>query len=288
MRYAFVRAHRQEFAVTAMCRALRVSRSGFYGWCGREPSRRTRANERLLERIRQIHLASRHNYGTVKTWRALRAVGESCGRNRVARLRRNNGIEAKRMRRFRSTHAGRNGAPPAPNLLNRHFCAAQPDRVWVGDITFIPTHEGWLYLAVMLDLHSRKVVGWAMGEKINQPLITDALMMAIEHRQPACGLIHHTDQGTVYASGAYRAIMHQHGMIASMSRKGNCWDNAVAESFFANLKNELTWHRTFGTRDEARAAIFDYIELFYNRKRSHQTLGYISPVRYEAQHATVS
>ncbi|HVC29390.1 MAG TPA: IS3 family transposase [Gammaproteobacteria bacterium] len=184
--------------------------------------------------------------------------------------------------------AAANSEPPAPNLLNRDFQATQPDRIWVGDVTFIPTCEGVLYLAVLLDLHSRRVVGWAMSAKISQPLVTDALMMAIEHRQPESGLIQHTDQGAIYASHAYRAILQQHGMIPSMSRKGDYYDNAVAESFFGNLKNELTWHRTFRTRDQARGAIFDYIEVFYNRQRLHQTLGYVSPVRYEMQPATVS
>jgi len=288
MRYAFMRAHQAECRVTAMCRALKVSRSGFYGWCSRQPSPRALANAHLLRCIRQIDLASRHTYGAVKTWQALRAAGESCGRHRVARLRQCHGIEANRMRRFRSRYAAANSEPPAPNLLNRDFQASHPDRVWVGDVTFIPTREGVLYLAVLLDLHSRCVVGWAMSQKINQPLVTDALRMAIEHRQPESGLIHHTDQGVIYASRAYRSILQMHGMIPSMSRKGDCYDNAVAESFFGNLKNELTWHRTFRTRDQARSAIFDYIEVFYNRQRLHQTLNYVSPMRYEIQHATVS
>lgn len=284
-----MQAHQNEFRVAAMCRVLKVSRSGFYGWCSREPSARAIANARLLQCIQQIHAASRNNYGAMKTWKALRAAGEKCSRNRVVRLRQSNGIEAKRMRRFRSGNSGKiNVEPPAPNLLSRNFQIDQPDRAWVGDVTFINTREGWLHLAVMIDLHSRKVVGWAMSEKNNQPLITDALLMAIEHRQPTPGIIHHTDQGTIYASVGYRSILKQHGMIASMSRKGDCHDNAVAESFFGSLKNELTWHYTFNTRNEARAAIFDYIEVFYNRQRSHQTLGYISPMRYEEQHAAVS
>ncbi|MGH8398970.1 MAG: IS3 family transposase, partial [Gammaproteobacteria bacterium] len=273
MRYAFVRAHMSEFRVRLMCRVLKVSRSGFYAWCSRPPSRHALANAQLLQRIRQIHLASRQTCGTVKTWKILRTAGETCGRHRVARLRQRHGIEANRMRRFRSRYAAANSAPPAPNLLNRDFQVGQLDRVWVGDVTFIPTREGMLYLAVLLDLHSRRVVGWAMSTKINQPLVSDALRMAIEHRQPMPGLIHHTDQGSIYASSAYRAMLQQYGMTPSMSRKGDCYDNAVAESFFANLKNELTWHRTFRTRDQARSAIFDYIEVFYNRQRLHQTLG---------------
>lgn len=283
MRYHFIQDHRHEFRVSAMCRVLGVSRSGFYGWRTRPVSARAQANIRLLTRIREIHARSRENYGTVKTWRALLATGTFCGRNRVAKLRQAEGIYAKRVRRFRQAYAARNSEPAAPNLLDRHFAVSAPNRVWVGDITFIPTREGWLYLAVLLDLYSRRVVGWAMSEKMNRALVIDALTMAIEHRRPRPGLIHHTDQGIVYGACAYRGILTQHGMTASMSRKGNCYDNAVAESFFSNLKNELTWHCSFRRRDEARAAIFEYIEVFYNRQRLHQTLDYVSPVRYEEQ-----
>src|SRR5438552_2954204 len=208
-------------------------------------SARANANVGLLLRIRQVHAESHENYGALKTWRALRAMGEACGRHRVARLRQRHGIEAKRLRRFRSAYAGRNSEALPANLLRREFSAPAPDRIWAGDITFIATREGWLYLAVLLDLYSRRIVGWAMSEKMNRALVIDALAMAIEHRRPTVGLIHHTDQGLLYATSAYRAIMANHGMIASMSRKGDCYDNAVVESFFSSLKNELTWHRTF-------------------------------------------
>ena len=264
-------------------RVLGVSRSGYYGWRTRPASARAEANARLLQHIRRIHAGSRENYGTVKTWRALTEAGETCGRHRVARLRQTHGIEAKRMRRFRSAYAARNNEAAAPNLLNRDFVASAPDRVWVGDVTFIATREGWLYLAVLIDLYSRRVVGWAMGNQQNRQLVSDALTMAIEHRRPAPGLIHHTDQGVLYGTSAYRAILTRHAMIPSMSRKGDCYDNAVAESFFSNLKNELTWHHDFRYRDEARAAVFAYIEVFYNRQRLHQSLDYLSPVRYEEQ-----
>jgi len=281
MRYQFIHEHAARCRVSSMCRALHVPRSGFYDWCDREPSARDRANTRLLTQIREVHRLSRENYGAVKTWRALNDAGYACGRNRVARLRRAHGIEAKRMRRFRSGYANRQTEGIAPNHLQRNFHAESADRVWVGDGTFIPTREGWLYLAVLVDLYSRKVVGWAMGTQMNRQLVIDALMMAIQQRRPAPGLVHHTDQGVVYATSAYRAVLKENAMVASMSRKGNCHDNAVAESFFGNLKNELTWHQTFETRAQARAAVFDYIELFYNRERMHQTLGYVSPVRYE-------
>lgn len=281
MRYGFIRDHESSYPVTTMCRALGVSRSGYYAWRARPPSARACANARLLTRIREIHARSRENYGALKTWRALLAAGEICGRHRVARLRQAHGIQAKRLRRFRSAYAPRNSEPAPANLLNRQFTAPAPDRVWAGDITFIPTREGWLYLAVLLDLYSRRVVGWAMSATMNRALVIDALTMAIEHRRPRHGLIHHTDQGVLYATSAYRAVLKQHGLIPSMSRKGDCYDNAVVESFFSNLKNELTWHCRFQTRDAARAAIFEYIEVFYNRQRLHQTLDYVSPVRYE-------
>lgn len=280
MRYAFIREHEGAHRVRAMCRALEVSPSGYYGWRRRRASPRAAANARLLARIRAIHAQSRENYGARKTWRALMAAGESCGLNRIARLRQRHGIEAKRLKRFRSSYAARQSVF-APNLLERRFEAPAPDRVWVGDMTFIPTREGWLHLAVLLDLYSRRVVGWAMETKANRSLVIGALTMAIANRSPAPGLIHHTDQGTLYATSAYRAILSEHGMLQSMSRKGDCYDNAVAESFFSSLKNELTWHHTFEGREEARRAIFDYIELFYNRSRLHQTLDYVAPVAYE-------
>ena len=283
MRYQFIRDHERLHRVTVLCTALAVSRSGYYDWKARPESCRARRNHRLLARIRQIHARSREAYGIIKTWRALHAAGIGCGHNRVARLRRLHGIEARRRRRFRAGQAARNSAPSAPNLLNRQFHVKAADRLWAGDITFIPTREGWLYLAVLLDLYSRRVVGWAMGEKQNRQLAIDALVMAIEHRQPKPGLIHHTDQGLLYATSAYREILQAHHMIPSMSRKGDCYDNACAESFFSSLKNELIWDRDFKTRGEARSAIFEWIEVFYNRQRLHQSLDYVSPVRYEAR-----
>lgn len=281
MKHQFIRDHVDRHRVSSMCRALKVSRSGYYDWCKRTPSARERANNALLAQIREVHRLSRQNYGYVKTWRALRDAGVTCGRHRVCRLRRAHGIEAKRMRRYRSGYAQRNSQGIAPNHLQRNFQVEAADRVWVGDGTFISTREGWLYLAVLVDLYSRKVVGWSMGHQMNRRLVIDALTMAIEQRQPLPGLIHHTDQGVVYATSAYRAVLTAHHIVASMSRRANCCDNAVAESFFSNLKNELIWHQTFETRAQARAAVFDYIELFYNRQRIHQTLDYVSPVRYE-------
>ena len=282
MRFRFIRDQENQHRVQTMCRVLKVSRSGFYGWRNRGCSARTQANQQLLTRIEHIHRQSRENYGAFKTWKALRSEGQSCWRHRVARLLRMHGIEAKRMRRFRSGYAARQvEVPPANNLLERNFTAHAPNQVWVGDATFIPTREGWLILAVLIDLYSRQVVGWSMGRQLNRHVVTDALMMAIKHRRPAAGLIHHTDQGAVYGTASYREIQKQHGIVPSMSRKAQCLDNAVAESYFSNLKNELTWHCNFKDRDEARAAIFDYIELFYNRERLHETIGYVSPMEYE-------
>jgi transposase InsO family protein len=281
VRYQFIHDHERRHRVTALCTALAVSRSGYYDWKARPESRRARRNHRLLARIRHIHARSREAYGIIKTWRALHAEGIGCGHNRVARLRRLHGIEARRRRRFRAGQAARNNAPSAPNLLNRQFHVEAADRLWAGDITFVPTREGWLYLAILLDLYSRRVVGWAMSEKQNRQLAIDALTMAIERRNPPPGLIHHTDQGLLYATSAYREILQAHHMIPSMSRKGDCYDNACAESFFSGLKNELIWDCDFRTRREARAAIFEWIEVFYNRQRLHQSLDYVSPVRYE-------
>jgi transposase InsO family protein len=235
----------------------------------------------LLDRIRALHAEAREAYGAIKTWRVLTQRGVVCGRHRVARLRRAHGIEARRMRRFRLAYAARNSALLAPNRLGRQFRVLAPNRVWAGDITFISTRRGWLYLAVVLDLYSRRVVGWAMSPRRDAQLVLDALTMALAHRRPAPGLIHHSDQGGQYTSGLYQARLHAAGLVPSLSHKGNCYDNAVVESFFSTVKNEWTFHQTFHDRDQARTALFDYIELFYNRQRSHATLNYCSPVTYE-------
>ena len=277
----FIRQHRGRHTVRTLCRLLGVSRSGYYAWGTRPESERVGEDRALLTRIEAIHRESREAYGAVKTWRSLRAQGVPCGRHRVARLRRQAGIEAKRKRRFRVTTQSRHRLPVAPNVLDRRFAVAQPNRVWVGDITFIPTRAGWLYLAVLLDLYARRIVGWAMSPYIDRELVTQALVMALQRRRPKPGLIHHTDQGRQYATGSYRQRLIEHGVELSMSRKGDCFDNACAESFISTLKNELTHHLQFNTREEARTAIFEYIEVFYNRQRLHQTLGYLSPAEFE-------
>jgi transposase InsO family protein len=265
-----------------MCSVLGVSRSGYYEWRDRPESLRSVEDRRLLQDIRALHVQSREAYGAVKTWRVLRARGLSCGRHRVARLRRENDIEARRKRRFRVVVEHHKLAPPAPNHLAQQFQVKQSDRVWAGDMTVIPTAAGWLHLAVLLDLHSRRVIGWAMGDKRTQDLCLAALRMAAEHRRPAEGLLHHSDQGSQYVGARYREQLMRLGAVASMSRKGNPYDNAVVESFFGNLKNELVHHRNFKTREQARSELFDYIEVFYNRQRLHSSLNYRTPAAVEA------
>jgi putative transposase len=281
VKYAFIRKHKNEFRVSRMCAVLQVSRSGYYHWFDRPESRRAREDRQLLEQIREVHVESRRAYGAVKTWRELRGRGVACGKHRVARLRRQDGIQAQRRARFRLTVANHHTSPPAPNLVRRQFTVAAPNRIWVGDMTFIRTRGGFLYLAVLLDLFARKVVGWCMHDRPNLEVTLKALEMAIAGRQPLPGLVHHTDQAPLYSATPYRHLMQKNGMIASMSGRGNCYDNAVAESFFSNLKNELIHHCSFVSREAARAAIFDYIEVFYNRQRRHQTLGHLTPAQFE-------
>lgn len=282
MKYAFIKSHRREHTVMALCRVLGVSRSGFYAWLkGRPPGVRACANAELVEKIKLVHQQHRHHSGALKTWRVLRLQGEKCGKHRVARLRRIHGIVAKRRKRFVVTTHSRQDQWAAPNLLKRDFHASTPNKVWVGDVTFIPTQQGWFYLAVLLDLYSRQVVGWAMGDRNNTKLVLEALEMAIVRRRPEPGLIHHSDQGANYAANAYQLALVHHHITPSMSRRGDCWDNAVAESFFATLEFELIEQQTFVSRNAARLAIFDFIEVFYQRQRAHQTLGYLTPEQYE-------
>lgn len=281
MKYAFIRRHAGLFKLARMCAVLGVSRSGYYEWRERPESRRTVADRQLLKTLRALHIECREAYGAYKTWKVLQSRGVACGRHRVARLRRQNGIEARRKRRFRITVEHHQLPPPAPNRLQQRFTVDQRDRVWAGDLTFIPTRAGRLYLAVLLDLFSRRIIGWAMGNQHTQALSLAALRMAIEQRRPDAGVLHHSDQGSQYVGSAYREQLRRFGFVASMSRKGNAYDNAVVESFFSNLKNELIHHRRFATREQARAEIFDYIELFYNRQRAHAYLQYRSPVEYE-------
>ncbi len=284
MKYAYIAQQRQTFPLHAMCKILKVSRSGYYDWKNRGESRRVLHDRTLLQHIRRVHTQSRKHYGIVKCWKQLNAEGIACGRDSIARLRRQNDIYTQRRKRFVVTTRSKHRHWIAPNLLKRDFSSANPNRVWVGDVTFIATRVGWLYLAVLPDLFSRKVIGWSMSNSNNGQLVKDALDMAVQHRLPAKGLIHHTDRGSTYAMQSYRDTLSHYGMISSMSRKRDCWDNAVAESFFSNLKNELIYWRNFKTREEAKAAIFDYIEVFYNRQRLHQTLNYQTPEQFETMY----
>ncbi len=281
MKYAFIRENSNQHGVQKMCKALRVSKSGYYEWKTRPLSKRALIDKSLSEEIRQIHIESRENYGALKTWRMLRFKGINCGRHRVARLRRINGIESKRRKRFKVTTLSKNTEWIAPNILNRCFTVAKPNKVWVGDVTFLATRTGWLYLAVLLDLYSRKVIGWSMSDRNNKQLVINALDMAIEKRRPQSKVLHHTDRGSIYGSDEYRSRLIAYGLMPSMSRKGDCYDNAVAESFFSTLKNELICNQGFMSREHAKLEVFKFIEIFYNRQRLHQALNYITPEAME-------
>ncbi len=264
-----------------MCRVLKVSRSGYYAWRGRPESERDMENRRLVDRIRMVHKKSRKTYGSPRVHSQLVLDGERCSRGRVARLMSANGIRTRGRRKFVATTDSKHDLPVAENVLGRDFSVAEPDRVWVSDITYIPTDEGWLYLAGVVDLCSRTAVGWSMSEGLERQLVMDALKMAYLRRRPCKGLIHHSDRGSQYASADYRQLLSDYGMQMSMSRKGDCWDNAVMESFFGTLKKELVHHRRYRTREEARREIFEFIEIFYNRQRLHSSLGYLPPAEYE-------
>ena len=244
-------------------------------------SLRKQQDLQLIQHIKTMHYDHHQAYVTLKIWQLLKQRHIVCGRDRVARLRREAKIETKRRKRFTVTTRSKYTLWIAPNLLKRQFTVLKPNQVWVGDVTFIPTREGWLYLAVLIDLFSRKVVGWSMSDRNNVKLVSNALQMALNERLPAKGLVHHTDRGNLYAAHAYREIQENYGLVASMSRKGDCYDNAVAESFFATLKNEITIFKNYSTRQEAKSDIFSYIEIFYNRQRLHQTLGYQTPLEFE-------
>jgi len=281
VRFAFIDEERATWPVEALCEVLGVSRSGFYAWRDRPPAARTLDDERLVADIKAAHKAGRGAYGSPRVVRALRKQGKHVGKKRVERLMRREGIVAKKRKKFCITTDSRHADPIAPNILHRDFAAASPNATWVTDVTYVSTSEGWLYLAVILDLCSRRVVGWAASGSNDRQLALDALARAKATRKPTAGLIHHSDRGSVYASGDYRDALGDMGALASMSRKGDCWDNAVAESFFATIKGEMIDHEDFQTKAEATAAIADYIDTFYNVTRMHSTIGYVSPIEFE-------
>jgi transposase InsO family protein len=284
VKYAYIQTHRGEFKIALMCRVLGVSRSGFYAAQGRGPSKRSIRRERLRLHVRVSFAKSRTRYGSPRVYKDLRAAGVQASRRQVAELMREEGLRACAARRFVATTDSTHGRAVAANHLRRKFAVAQnptPDRVWVSDLTYLPTAQGWLYLAVVLDLASRRVVGWNTGATLEASVAVDALTAAFWSRRPAPGLLHHSDRGVQYASAEYREVLVQHGAECSMSRKGNCWDNAVAESFFATLEKELPEAARWQTHAQARRDLFEFIEVWYNRQRRHSTLGYLSPVDYE-------
>lgn len=270
--------------MVVMCRVLRVSRSGYYAWQRRAPSATAGRQAELTERISRAHAASRRIYGAPRVHRELLAQDVRCSKNTVAKLMRQAGLRSKMHRRFvvRTTDS-RHVHPIAPNRLNRQFQQSQPNRVWVGDITYIPTAEGWLYLAVLIDLYSRKVVGWATSDSLAADLTCAALRAALLQRRPSGELLHHSDRGVQYACDDYQQLLSERGLEVSMSRTGNCYDNAVIESFFGTLKTELVHHERYATRAAARLSLFEYIEVFYNRRRRHSSLDYVSPEEYERE-----
>jgi transposase InsO family protein len=283
VKFAFIEEHLSEFPVAIACETLGVSRSGFYDWQDRPVSAQATRREELAAKIRSIHKDNREVYGSPRIFRALKAEGETVGENTVARIMQEKEIRAKSKKKFvpRTTDS-QHAQPVARNILDRQFQAELPNQKWAADITYIPTDEGWLYLAGVIDLCSRKIVGWSMADHMRSDLVEDALEMAIARRQPGQGLLHHSDRGVQYACDDYQHLLRSHDIQCSMSGKGDCWDNAVMESFWSTLKAELVNHERYVTRQEARQSIFEYIEIFYNRKRLHSSLDYRSPEAFEA------
>jgi transposase InsO family protein len=286
MRFRFIEDRRADYPVTIMCGVLGVSPAGYYAWRARPESRRSAANRELVDDIKRVHRDTNGRYGSPRVHAELRAQGRGASRGRIERLMRRHGIRAIMARpRWVRTTDSRHDFPIAPNLLERNFIAAAPNQIWLADITYVETDQGWLYLATLMDLYSRKIVGWAMADHLRAELPMAALAMAIATQRPGAGLIHHSDRGVQYASAEYRKMMQSAGFRASMSRKADCYDNAPMESFFHTLKTELVHHQHYETREEARRDIFAYIEGFYNRKRRHSAIGYLSPIEMELKAA---
>lgn len=282
MKFRFIQQERRWFGIDVLCQAMGVTRGGYWSWVGRRPSPRQQADVVLLADIRRIHKSKRRVYGSPRIHDELQKKGVHCGRKRVERLMRENGVRAKQGKKYKPTTTdSAHNLPVAPNILNRQFTRERPNEAWVTDITYIPTKEGWLYLAAVMDLFSRRIVGWAMANQVDRHLPLRALDMAVQQRCPAPGLIHHSDRGSQYASGDYQRALKKYGMVCSMSRKGNCWDNAPMESWFHTLKSELLHDTILSTRRETIAAIFEYMEVFYNRQRIHTSLNGLTPSEIE-------
>ena len=283
MKFRGIEAYRRWYGVREMCRWLGVSRSGYYAWTRRGMSRRAQENQLLLGEIRRIHQESRRCYGSPRIVAELRARGMGVSAKRVERLMRGNGLRARHRRKYKHTTDSRHPFPIASNVLGRRFTAEAANRMWVADITYISTGDGWLYLSAIMDLYSRRIVGWATSERITRSLVIGALRMALLDREPKPGLLHHSDQGSQYASIDYQMMLKRNGIRCSMNRAGDCYDNAAMESFFSSMKREWVQGKNYQTREEARRDLFEYIEIFYNRKRRHSTLGQVSPVEFEGR-----
>lgn len=278
-------AHRGQFPVELMCRMVGASKSGYFDWCKRGHSVREAKHNELVDKIEKIHKGSRNTYGSPRVYRVLKGLGERCSKSTVERLMREKGIRSKIRRKYKATTDSNHRLPVAPNLVKRDFTAAAPNRLWVTDITYLWTDEGWLYLAAIVDVFSRKVVGWAMKDRLTLPLVLDALDMAVTRQRPGPGLVHHSDRGCQYAASDYQKVLARYRMICSMSRRGQCWDNALMESFFHTLKTEHVYHERYQTKQQARASVFEWIEVFYNRQRIHSAIGFVSPQCYELRSA---
>ena len=285
MRFQFIDAAKKVYSLSLLCKVMKVSRSGFYSWKTRQKSTRQLERERLVPKVKEISRQTKASYGARRISAELEAQGESCGRVKARSLMKVAGVAAKQKKKFNATTDSTHNLPVAPNLLKRNFEVPEPDRVYCSDITYIWTTEGWLYLAIVLDVFSRQIVGWSMSNRITKKLVIDAFLMAVWRRRPERGLIFHSDRGSQYCSNDFQKKLKNHGMLSSMSRKGDCWDNSVAESFFGSLKTERVFDAVYRTRDDARRDIIDYIEMFYNSNRRHSYLGYLSPKDFEERMA---
>ena len=283
----FIKGHRNQYPLSLVCEVLHVSRSGYHKWLRRKLSFRIIENQRILEIIRYHYSKSKGTYGLPRIFAAIRKQGLIVNKKRIARLMRVNNIKAKTKRRFKHTTVQSSKAAASENILNQNFTSSSENRIWTGDITYLSTKQGWLYLAVVMDIYSRKIVGWSIDSSLSTELVIRALMMAMVHRNPQRGIIFHSDRGCQYTSSSFRAILKNYGIVQSMSSKGNCYDNAITESFFHTLKTELTYWEKYQTREEAKRNIFEYIEFNYNRKRLHSSLGYLSPVEFEMKNRQV-
>ena len=277
MKYEFMQEHRERYRLQSMCKVLKVSRSGYYAWKGRRPSNRQQVNKELLESIREVYKKSRKVYGSPRITEELNEHGIRCGKNRVARIMKENGIRAYIRKKFKRTTDSRHSYPASANLL---LNGKNSDRVWASDITFIHTREGWMYVSAIMDVQTRRIIGLSMKNRLSQELTTDALMQAVKRERPGKGIIHHSDRAKQYASYVYKDLLNQYGLQSSMNRSGNCYDNAYIESFWSTLKKELVYGEKYQTRRDARLSIFEYIEVFYNRIRKHSALGYRSPEQF--------